>query len=271
MNLYSSSTLTQNGQTTFFTKFVMTKLIVLLFVVSLYARPAPAQGLFLMALTLAPLIIIDNNSCWVNLIWGCDDSDGAAAAAGGGGGGAATLLNGTTGETIIQGTYTYVSNFPPADDSNGLVPVGGIGGSPRDSINSKPCTQGTTCPGDELGVVVIKNSILVSPAFANSKTNTCPLFWTPGKENSQSIVSCELISNGVAVALPKDGSNKNTFQIPVGKHVLSCTRTTTEMVTQYGTKPGETTKTKIKEQTNVFATIEDHNIRCNAIPNVNEI
>ncbi len=267
MNLYSNSPLMQNGQTTFFTKFVMTKLIVLLLAVSLYARPAPAQGLFLIALTLAPLIIIDHNSCWVNLIWGCDDNDGA----GGAGGGSATLINGTTGETIVQGTYTYESNFPPADDPNGLVPVGGLGGGTRDSIDSKPCTQGTTCPGDELGVVVIKNSIQVSPAFANSKTNTCPLFWTPGKENSQSIVSCQLISNGVATALPKDGSNKNTFQIPVGRHVLSCTRTTTEIVTQYGTKPGETAKTKIKEQTNVFTTIEDHNVRCNAIPNVNEI
>lgn len=260
MNMYSQGPLAHEDKPTFFTKFVMTKLIILLLAVSIYARPAPAQGLFLIALTLAPLIIIDHNSCWVNLIWGCDDGDSGAANA--------ILIDGTNGNEIQQGTYTFHSNFPPADDQS--VVDGKPAGGERQSIDSKPCTQGTSCPGDELGKPTLEKSVAVNPAYADSKTNTCPLFWTPGRENSQSIVACKLITNGVSKDLPKNGSNKNTFQIPVGKHTLSCTRTTTETVTQYGTKPGATEAVKIKEQDNTFVTTEDHNLRCNAIPNVIE-
>jgi hypothetical protein len=239
-------------------------LIILLVAFSLYTKPAPARGFFLLALlVVGVLAIVDANSCWVNIFWGCDSS--------GGGGGQAQTANGTV---VTTGTVTYQSDFPPADDPNGLVPSGSPGGSSRDSIDSKPCTQGSTCPGDELGDPLISKSTLVSPAYADSKTNTCPLIWVAGKEDTQSVISCKLVTGSKSVDIPKNapaGSDKNVFQIPVGAHVLSCTRTTTETVTEYGTKAGATTKTAINSQTNTFTTTKEQNVRCNAIPNVNEI
>lgn len=274
MNIYSNDILIKEGKSTFFTKVMVAKLIVLMLIFSVYVRPRPAEGgiilgIILSVVTLGVYAIVDHNNCWANLIWGCDDGGG-----GGGNGGSGDGTGGTDGSGGTV-TYTYESDFPPASDGNGLVPSGGTGGGTRESIDSKPCTQGTTCPGDELGEVVVEKSIAVSPAYADSKTNTCPLLWTPGKSNVQSTISCKYTSAGNTTDIPTPAKDpvtgKNKFSIAVGKGVLSCSRTTTETVTQYGTKAGETEKVKIKEQTNTFVTVEEHNVRCNAIPNVNEI
>jgi hypothetical protein len=271
MNIFKNIFLFKDdGTATFLTKSLTIKLVVLMLAFTLYVKPVPAKGEILLkilavVLTAGIILIVDHNSCWVNLFWGCDDNNG-----GDGGGQVQT----SDGSVVDKGTITYQSDFPPASDTNGLVPDGGAGGSPRDSIDSKPCTQGTTCPGDELGEVMIKKSTSVSPAYADSKTNTCPLLWVAGKENVQSVVSCKLITGSNSVDLLKNApanSNKNVFQIPVGKHVLSCSRTTTEKVTKYAQKAGETTKTAISDQTNVFTTTETQNVRCLAVPNVNEI
>lgn len=267
MNIFRSELIFNNGVFTALSKSIVLKLIVLLIAFSLYTKPVPAKGFFLLALVLVAavaLVIVDNNSCWVNLIWGCDSNNG------GGGGGQVQTADGTV---VNTGTVSYESDFPPASDPNGLVPAGGTGGGTRDSIDSKPCTQGSTCPGDELGEPMVTKSTTVSPAYADSKTNTCPLFWVAGKEDAQSTVTCKLITGSKSVDLPRNApinSTKNVFQIPVGKHVLSCSRTTTETVTQYGTKAGAA-KTAINSQTNTFITTKDQNVRCNAIPNVNEI
>lgn len=263
MNLFKNKIFFDRGILTFFSKSLVLKILILLIAFSVYIKPAPAKALILTALIFAPLlVIIDANSCWVNLIWGCDSGNG--------GGGQGQTADGTV---VNTGTVSYESDFPPATDSNGLVPAGGKGGGTRDSIDSKPCTQGSTCPGDELGEPMVTKSTAVSPAYADSKTNTCPLFWVAGKENAQSTVTCKLITGSKSVDLPRNApinSTKNVFQIPVGKHVLSCSRTTTETVTQYGTKAGAA-KTAINSQTNTFTTTKDQNVRCNAIPNVNEI
>lgn len=232
MNIFKNIFLFKNdGSATFLTKSLTIKLVVLMLAFTLYVKPVPAKGEILLkilavVLTAGIILIVDHNSCWVNLFWGCDDNGG-----GGGGGSGSGQVKTADGTVVDKGKITYQSDFPPASDGNGLVPAGGTGGGPRDSIDSKPCTQGTTCPGDELGEVMIKKSTSVSPAYADSKTNTCPLFWVAGKENIQSVVSCKLITDSKSVDLLKNApvnSNKNVFQVPVGKHVLSCSRTTTD-------------------------------------------
>ncbi|MCF7864988.1 MAG: hypothetical protein K9M11_00585 [Candidatus Pacebacteria bacterium] len=206
------------------------------------------------------LLIIDHNSCWVNLIWGCDGGDGG----GGGGGG--------------NVTYTYESDYPGGGSSTsggGATASTDPEGKPitrmtdtRDSLKD-PCTTGDTCPGDDLGVLAGK--ISVNPAYASAQTDTCPLLWTQGGDDTNSTVVCNLVTNGTSQVLPKSASGKNTFNVPIGRHVLSCTRTTSETVTKYGTKEGETTKTAVDSQTNTWSSTEEHNIRCLARPNVNEI
>ncbi len=234
---------------------------------ALLLNPSPAQGAVLLkvlAVSLTEGIIqaVDNNSCWANLLWGCDSNAGTEEKTQAGDGAASST-----------GAFSYMSDFPPASDPNGLVPEGGAGGGARDSIDSKPCTQGSTCPGDELGDVIVTKSTVVSPAYANSRTNTCPLYWVPGKEDSQSVISCKLISDSRSMDLGRDDtdqSGRNVSDIPVGKHVLSCARTTTETVTQYAAGAGGSAKAALKKQTNVFTTVQEQNVRCNPVPNINE-
>jgi hypothetical protein len=274
MNIFKNELLFKDGKCTALTKSITLKLAVLTLAFTLYVKPVPAKGEILLkilavVLTAGIILIVDHNSCWVNLFWGCDDNGG-----GGGNGGAGGNVKTADGTVIEKGTVTFESDFPPSSDTNGLVAEGGKGGGTRDSLDSKPCTQGTTCPGDELGEVMVQKSTVVSPAYADSKTKMCPLFWVPGKENVQSVISCKVITNGVASpALVRNapaGSKKNVFQIQIGKHTLSCSRTTTEKVTQYATKAGETTKTAIKDQPNVFTTTETQDVKCNNIPTVTE-
>lgn len=205
------------------------------------------------------LLIVDHNSCWVNLIWGCDGGDG-----GGGGGGTVT--------------YTYESDYPGGGSSTttggGAIGTTDPAGKPitrmtvtRDSLKD-PCTTGTTCPGDDLGVLAGK--ISVNPAYASAQTNTCPLLWVQGADDTNSTVVCNLITNGTSQVLPKSATGKNTFNVPVGRHVLSCTRTTSETVTKYGSKDGGA-KTSVDSQTNTWSSTEEHNVRCLARPNVNEL
>lgn len=260
MNLFTNGKIIgRDGKPTAVSSILLIKLAVLIFALGIVSKPAPARGALLIALIVAPLIIIDHNSCWVNLIWGCHSDNGGGGSGGDGGGGTVT--------------YTYTSSFPPKDDTNGLVTNGSDGGSPRDSIDSKPCTQGETCPGDDLGSVVKDRSIVVSPAYADSKTNTCPLFWLPGGTNSLSTITCKVVtatSTIDASGITKDASGKYRLQIPVGRSTLSCTRKTTEVVTQYGAKDGGA-PVKVKEQTNVFETTEDHPVKCLPNPKVQEI
>lgn len=259
-----------------FVKSVAVTLILSLVLIANF-RPAHVEAKFKLkrlllrivslVLTGGIILIVDHNNCKINLFFGCNKGDG----------GSSSSVSGSTGQNGSNAnvTYSYQSNFPPRTDPNGLVPPGGIGGSIRDSIDSKPCTQGKTCPGDELGSVVLGKSILVNPGYADARTKTCPLLWTPGKSNELSLIECKLISNNITKNITnpiKDVSTgKNKFMIPVGKHTLSCTRTTTEIVTEYGTKQGESTKIRISEKTNVFNTVENYNVKCLEIPSVVEI
>lgn len=212
----------------------------------------------------ALLLIIDNNSCWVNIVWGCDGGDGGGSSGGSGGG------------TV---TYTYESDYPKSPGTPVIIGGGPAGkdanGNPitridqgRDSLKD-PCTQGTSCPGDDLGDLAGK--ISVNPAYADAKTNTCPLLWTQSIDEPNSTVECRLVTGGTSQVLPKNASGKNTFNVPVGRHVLSCTRTTTETVTKYSQKSSETTKTVADTQTNTWKTTEDYNLRCLARPSVIEL
>lgn len=230
--------------------FLWLQICVLVFGVGAFI-PKPADALL--------LLIIDHNSCWVNIIWGCDGGDG-----GGGGGGSVT--------------YSYESDYPGATSGGGTGGgTGGVelsaGGQPitrmsavRDSLKD-PCTAGDTCPGDDLEELAAK--ISVNPAYADFANNKCPLFWTQGKDEAKSVVECKLVTNGTSQVLPKNSTNKNTFSVPVGKHVLSCTRTTTEVVTKYSTD-GAGAKTVAETQTNTWTNTEEYNVRCLARPNVIE-
>lgn len=210
----------------------------------------------------ALLLIIDHNSCWVNLIWGCDGGDGGGG--GGGGGGTPT-------------TYVYEADYPKDPTTPVVVGDGKPGkdasGNPitrmdqtRDSLKDA-CTQGETCPGDDLGALAGK--ISVNPAYAASKTNTCPLFWTQGNDEVNSTVECKLVTAGTSQVLPKSASGKNVFDIPIGKHVLSCTRTTTETVSKR--EENTAAKAVVETQTNSWSTTENYNVRCLARPTVTEI
>ena len=208
------------------------------------------------------LIIIDHNSCWVNLIWGCGGDGGGG---GGGGGGGDTTFTYESDYPKSPGTPVIVGGGPAGKDANGDT-VTRIDQT-RTSLKD-PCTQGDTCPGDDLGALAGK--ISVNPAYADAKTNTCPLLWVQSIDEPNSTVECKLVTGGTSQVLPKDASGKNIFNVPVGRHVLSCTRTTTETVTKYGQNPGSA-KTAVDSQTNVWKTTEDHNVRCLARPSVIEL
>ncbi len=99
---------------------------------------------------------------------------------------------------------------------------------------ARSCTPGTgpdACPADDLGDII--TGFYLNPSYANSKTNTCPLFWVPGKENANAKITCKLETNGVESPLPKTpaaAGYPNGFPVSPGKHRLICTRTYTDVV-----------------------------------------
>lgn len=212
------------------------------------------------------LIIIDHNSCWVNLIWGCHGEDGGGG--GGGDGGAVTYTYESDypggGSSSTSGgsstTTTTITTDPTGKAVTRMTPT-------RDSLKDS-CTAGDNCPGDDLGALAGK--ISVNPAYASAQTNTCPLLWVQGSDDTNSTVTCNLITNGTSKEIPKMTAEKKVFNVPIGRHVLSCVRTTTETVTKYGTT-ADGTKTAVDSQTNTWTNTEEHNVRCLARPGVTEI
>lgn len=109
------------------------------------------------------------------------------------------------------------------------------------------CTPGVDCPDADLGNIIQKYQ--VRSAYANSKTNTCPFFWTVGNEDADKKISCKIITGSKTTNLPNvqtDGIDG--YPLPVGRSVFICTR-----------GDGVSTST------------ESHTITCNPNPNVKEI
>jgi hypothetical protein len=133
------------------------------------------------------------------------------------------------------------------------------------SVLTRSCTPGATganaCPADSLGSVIL--SFNLNPSYANSKTNTCPLFWVPGKETPTAKIICSIESNGVETDVPTDPKKEgypNGFPVPPGKHTLTCTRMLVTTVTDASGSHDEEVDTNQSAQVN-----------CRAYPQIREI
>jgi hypothetical protein len=94
---------------------------------------------------------------------------------------------------------------------------------------TRSCTPGASganaCPEDSLGSVII--SSYLNPSYANSKTNTCPLFWVAGTQTTNAKIICSIETNGIDTDVPTDLKKEgypNGYPVKPGKHTLTCTR-----------------------------------------------
>jgi len=166
----------------------------------------------------------------------------------GGGGGNNVTFTGTK--------HTVTTHTTIASSTSGTTTV--------TSVLTRSCTPGTginACPPDDLGVIM--TNFFLNPSYANSKTKTCPLFWTPGKEDATSKIVCKLETNGIEVDVPKDPKTEgyaNGFPIAPGKHTLTCKREIVKTVTDASGIHDDVSSTEQSAQFN-----------CRAYPEIKEI
>ena len=133
------------------------------------------------------------------------------------------------------------------------------------SILTRSCTPGAgidACPPDDLGDII--TNFYLNPSYANSETNTCPLFWTPGKETTTSKIICTLDTNGVATTVPTDLKSTgyvNGYPVAPGKHTLICARQLVKTLTDANGDPYD----------DVSVTEQEAQFNCRAYPQIREI
>ncbi len=132
------------------------------------------------------------------------------------------------------------------------------------SVLTRSCTPGAAvngCPADTLGDIM--TNFYLNPSYGNSKTNTCPLFWTPGRETADAKIVCMIESNGVETEVPTDPKAEgfpDGFPVQPGKFKLSCTRVLTLNITDASGTHQESVETE-----------QSANFNCRPYPRIREI